>query len=90
MKVDELCLSHFKYGLALRSIAQRENDDGLFLIAVGQINIGGPNAVSDKKQGITVAELNLDAGKLAMDRSDFFSAYWFFDHGKFLTLTRSI
>ncbi len=59
----------------------RERDDRLLLTAVGQINHGGPQAVIDSEQALVVANLNLDAGKKAVNMSDFFSAYSFFNHG---------
>jgi predicted ATPase len=70
-----------RYGLALGFVAVRENDDKLLLTAVGQINHGGKEAVIDDEQAVVVANLNLDAGKKAMNMSDFFSAYSFFNHG---------
>jgi len=81
MKPEERCLHHFNYGLALCSVAKRNDDDGLFLIAVGQINLGGPNAVTDAKEATAVANHNLLAGKKARGMSDFVSAYWFYDYG---------
>ena len=70
-----------RYGLALGFVAVRERDDRLLLTAVGQINHGGPQAVIDSEQALVVANLNLDAGKKAVNMSDFFSAYSFFNHG---------
>jgi len=81
MKPEDRCLHHIKYGLALCAAAKRKQDDGLFLIAVGQINMGGPKAVADKKEGLKVAKYNLAAGKKATAMSDLISAYWFFDYG---------
>jgi predicted ATPase len=75
IKPEEVCLHHFKYGLAICSVAREENDDTLLLVAVGQINLGGPTAVSDYEQGLMVANLNLVAGEKAMAMSDFFAAY---------------
>ena len=59
----------------------RERDDRLLLTAVTQINHGGPQAVIDDEQAVVVADLNLNAGKKAMNMSDFFAAHSFFDHG---------
>ncbi len=70
-----------RYGLALGFVAEKEKDDRLLLTAVGQINHGGLQAVIDGEQAVVVANLNLDAGKIAMDMSDFFAAHSFFDHG---------
>lgn len=67
--------------MALGFFALRERNDRLLLTAVGQINHGGKQAVIDGDQAVVVANLNLDAGKIAMDMSDFFSAYTFFNCG---------
>lgn len=67
--------------MALGFFALRERNDRLLLTAVGQINHGGKQAVIDGDQAVVVANLNLDAGKIAMDMSDFFSAYTFFNYG---------
>lgn len=76
-----LTIVHSSYGLALGFVALREQDDRLLLTAVAQINHGGPKAVIDEEQAVVVAKLNLDAGKKAMDMSDFFAAHSFFKHG---------
>ncbi|KAL7493748.1 hypothetical protein ACHAWT_002658, partial [Skeletonema menzelii] len=81
MKPEERCLHHNRYGLALGFVAERECDDRLLLTAVGQINHGGLQAVIDGEQAVVVANLNLDAGKIAMNMSDFFAAHSFFSHG---------
>mmetsp|Transcript_3578 Transcript_3578/g.6913 ORF Transcript_3578/g.6913 Transcript_3578/m.6913 type:complete len:822 (+) Transcript_3578:71-2536(+) len=78
---EERCLHHFNYGLALCSVAERNDDDGLFLMAVGQINLGGPKAADDGGERSSAANYNLVAGKKARTASDFFSAYWFYDYG---------
>jgi predicted ATPase len=72
---------HSSYGLALGFVAARERDDILLLTAVGQINHGGPQAVIDEEQAVVVANLNLGAGKKAMNMSDFYSAHSLFNHG---------
>jgi predicted ATPase len=81
MKSEERCLQHFRCGVALGDFATKEKNDKLLLIAVGQINQGGPQAVIDTEQGVAVARMNLHVGKVAMKMADFFSAYLFFDHG---------
>ena len=73
--------SPLRYGLALGFVAVREKNDRLLLAAVGQINHGGPQAVIDDEQAVVVANLNLDAGKKALNMSDFFAAYSLFNHG---------
>ena len=72
---------HSSYGLALGFVAARERDDRLLLTAVSQINHGGPQAVIDEEQAVVVANLNLGAGKKAMNMSDFYSAHSLFNHG---------
>eukprot|EP00984_Skeletonema_dohrnii_P023648 scaffold12752_cov68-Skeletonema_dohrnii-CCMP3373.AAC.1 len=67
MKPEERCLHHNRYGLALGFVAVRERDDRLLLTAVTQINHGGPQAVIDDEQAVVMANLNLDAGKKAMN-----------------------
>lgn len=81
MKPEERCLHHFSYGLTLCSVATRNNDDGLFLMAVGQLNLGGPKAAADNDERMIVAKHNLKAGKKAMAMSDLPTAYWFCDYG---------
>eukprot|EP00984_Skeletonema_dohrnii_P034871 scaffold33898_cov222-Skeletonema_dohrnii-CCMP3373.AAC.1 len=89
MTPEERGLNHFRFGLALGFVAVRERADRLLLSAVTQINHGGPQAVIDDDQAVVVANLNLDAGKKAMNMSDFFSAHSFFNHGiSFLRLKR--
>eukprot|EP00985_Skeletonema_marinoi_P012088 scaffold5769_cov73-Skeletonema_marinoi.AAC.1 len=51
------------------------------MIASTQINLGEPELVADGDQAVEVAKLNLDAGKKAMNMSDFFSAYSFLEYG---------
>jgi predicted ATPase len=81
MRPAERCLHHNLYGQALGFVAIREKDDRLLLTAVRQINHGGPQAVINHEHAVLVANMNLDAGKKAMDMSDFFLAYTFFNHG---------
>ena len=48
---------------------------------MSQLNLAGPEAVQDKSQNALVANLNLRAGKKAMEMSDFEAAYSCFDNG---------
>jgi hypothetical protein len=75
------CEHHFSYGMALAPSADGEEDDGILLTAVNQLNLAGPEAVEDKSQHAIVANLNLRAGKKAMEMSDFGAAYSYFDKG---------
>eukprot|EP00984_Skeletonema_dohrnii_P034453 scaffold33562_cov125-Skeletonema_dohrnii-CCMP3373.AAC.7 len=74
---------HFSYGMALAPLADRdgEGNDSILLTAANQLNLAGPEAVQDKSQNVTVANLNLQAGKKAMEMSDFVLAYSYFDNG---------
>ncbi|KAL7431919.1 hypothetical protein ACHAXM_002874 [Skeletonema potamos] len=81
MQPEESCLHHNLYGQALGFVAMRNNDDKLLLTAAGQINHGGTKAVINGQQAVLVAKMNLDAGKKAMDMSDFFLADSLFVHG---------
>ena len=67
--------------MSLGFVAVREKDDILLLTAVSQINHGGPQTVTDGEQAVVVAKLNLDAGKVAMNIGDFFTAHSFFNYG---------
>ena len=80
---EERCFYHYKYGMALCLCAARENNDDLLLIAVVQVNLGAPIAITNEQQRVQAARLNLSAGKITMNRhmTDMFSAYSFFDHG---------
>ena len=80
MEILDRCHFHFFYGMALAP-ADGETDDSLLLIAANQLNLAGPEAVQDKSQNATVANLNLRAGKKAMEMSDFVAAYFYFDNG---------
>lgn len=83
MEPEERRQYHYKYGMYLCTVAMTDKDDGLLLIAVGQINLSGSMALHDEdaERGLKAAKLNQLAGKIAMGMSDLFSAYSFFDHG---------
>ena len=72
---------HFSYGMALAPLAAGEGDDSILLTAANQLNLAGPEAVQEKSQNVLVADLNLQAGKKAMEMSDFVLAYSYFDNG---------
>ena len=71
MKFLDRCHFHFKYGMALAPLTVGEEDVSILLTAVSQLNLAGPEAVQDKSQNALVANLNLRAGKKAMEMSDF-------------------
>jgi hypothetical protein len=50
----------------------------MMFMAVYQCNLGGPSAVSDEDELVTVAKYNLTAGKHAMEMSGFPPAFRFF------------
>lgn len=81
--MDELnrCNFHFSYGMALAPLAAREEDGSILFTAANQLNLAGPEAVEDKSQYVIIADLNLRAGKKAMEMSDFRAAYSYFDNG---------
>jgi predicted ATPase len=74
---------HFNYGMTLAPLASGEEgkSNHLLLTAVNQLNLAGPEAVRDESQNIIVANLNLRAGKKAMEMSDFVAAYSYLDNG---------
>ncbi len=79
MNYLDRCRFHFSHGMAL---APSHNEKEAFLFtAVNQLNLAGPEAVEDKTQYAIVANLNLRAGKEAMEMSDFEAAYSYFDNG---------
>jgi len=77
------CRFHFTYGMALAPLAVGEEDFDILVlfIAANQFNLGGPGAVQHESQKVFVANLNLRAGKKAMEMSDFEAAYSYFDSG---------
>jgi len=79
--LEERCLLHLQYGLALIHPALDHEEDGLLFAAANQLNVAGPAAVENKEQGVLISNLNYAAGNKAMEMSDFESAYLFFDHG---------
>ncbi|KAL7491484.1 hypothetical protein ACHAWT_001521, partial [Skeletonema menzelii] len=79
MDVLDRCNYHFSYGMALAPLVDEE--DGFIFTAVMQLNKAGPEAVEEKRQHAIVADLNLRAGKKAMEMSDFEAAYSYFDNG---------
>jgi hypothetical protein len=56
-------------------------DEELFFAAVNQINHGGPTAVLEPSQKNVFAQLNLKAGKRAIELSDYNTAFTLFQHG---------
>ncbi|KAL7439121.1 hypothetical protein ACHAXM_006808 [Skeletonema potamos] len=77
------CHFHYSNGMALAPLAAGEENDSILLIAANQLNLAGPEAVNvqDERQNAFIANLNLRAGKKAMEMSDFEAAYSYFDHG---------
>ena len=76
--------NHMRFGLALCSytLSNNSEDDELFFTAINQVNKGGPGAVHEPSQKKIIAQLNLQAGKRAMDLADNNKAYQLFNHGK--------
>ena len=77
------CLIHFQYGLELSSLLTGNGgaDDSFLFTAANQLNLGGPAATECKGQKLIASQLNLKAGKKAMEMSDYETAYSYFDNG---------
>jgi predicted ATPase len=76
MNVLVRCHFHFDYGMALVPLTSGDGDNGILFIAANQFNLAGPEAVQDDSHNAIVANLNLRAGKKAMEMSDFVAAYY--------------
>eukprot|EP00985_Skeletonema_marinoi_P033270 scaffold40893_cov161-Skeletonema_marinoi.AAC.1 len=74
-------LLHFTYGLSLASLFVEEGNDDILFLATNQLNHGGPSTIEDPSQSFTIADLNMRAGKKAMEMSDFKLASSYFDNG---------
>jgi predicted ATPase len=72
--------NHLVYGQCLIELADQTNDDDVKFLAVNQINIAGSRATNTDKH-IAFAEYNTQAGKRAMQMSQFSYAYSLFNHG---------
>ena len=76
---------HMVYGNCFVQLAEVTGDVDMMFMGVNQINLGGPAAVHDSDEFVTMARYNLTAGKRAMEMSGFASAFGFFSCGiKFL------
>lgn len=75
--------NHMRFGLALCNLTLNDSaeDEELFFAAVNQINQGGPESVHEHNQKIIIAELNLKAGRRAIDLSDYNTAFKLFQYG---------
>ena len=76
--------NHMRFGLAICSHTfdtSGGKDDELFYTAVNQINRGGADCLSDSRQRVMVAALNLKAGQRSLELSDFSTALKLFEHG---------
>lgn len=63
---------HLKQGLALCAAGvDQENGNMILFAAAGQLNLAGPGTVTEKEQAVLIANLNLLAGKKAVEMSDF-------------------
>jgi len=76
-------MNHMQYGMAISSYTLDNCPDNneLFFTAITQINHGGPSVISDPSKRILIAKLNLRAGKLSIELSDYASALSLFEHG---------
>ena len=75
--------NHMQFGLSLCTHVLTNSFDNLelFFVAVNQINQGGPAAVHDSRKNSIIAELNLKAGRRAIQFSDCATAFILFQHG---------
>ena len=75
--------NHMHYGTALCSYTLENCPDNneLFFTAITQINHGGPSVISDPDQRTTLAKLNLKAGNLSIESSDYTTALSLFEYG---------
>ncbi|KAL7538621.1 hypothetical protein ACHAXR_008700 [Thalassiosira sp. AJA248-18] len=76
--------NHMRFGLAVcahTALNTSADNDELFFTSINQINKGGPGALSNTSQRVTIAELNLKAGKRAATLLDFCTGFKFFAHG---------
>ncbi|KAL7461781.1 hypothetical protein ACHAXS_002187, partial [Conticribra weissflogii] len=72
---------HTRYGFALCIHAMNGCNDSMLFTAVDQINRGDPSVIVNPEHRSLVATLNLQAGKKAMEMSDYLSALSFFEYG---------
>jgi len=72
-----------QYGMAIcaYTLGNCPDNNELFFTTITQINHGGPGVVSDPNQRSILAKLNLRAGKLSIELSDYASALSLFEHG---------
>ncbi|KAL3778025.1 hypothetical protein ACHAWO_008748 [Cyclotella atomus] len=82
---QDRALNHLTYGRCLSKLAQETNNDDMMFTSANQINLGGPEAITDANEYITMASFNLMVGKKAIETSDFSLAHKLFSSGiKFL------
>jgi len=72
-----------QYGMAIcaYTLGNCPDNNELFFTTITQINHGGPGVVSDPNQRSILAKLNLRAGKLSIELSDYASALSLFERG---------
>jgi predicted ATPase len=73
--------NHLIYGDCLVKLSEEAGDVDMMFMGVHQINLGGPSAVNDVRDLVTMVRYNLTAGKRAMEMSGFASAFQFFSCG---------
>jgi hypothetical protein len=60
---QDRALNHLTYGRCLSKLALETNNDGMMFTSANKINLGGPEAITDENEYITMASSNLMAGK---------------------------
>ncbi|KAL7480034.1 hypothetical protein ACHAW6_005741, partial [Cyclotella cf. meneghiniana] len=72
---------HLMLGLALVKLSLDAGEKQMLFTAVNQINMGRSAAVLNAQNCTSMAKYNFAAGKVAMEMSDFMSAFSFFSSG---------
>ena len=72
---------HYGTALCLYTLDNCPDNNELFFTAINQINHGGPSVTSDLNQRTTLAKLNLKAGNLSIESSDYTTALSLFEYG---------
>ncbi|KAL7487783.1 hypothetical protein ACHAW6_013360 [Cyclotella cf. meneghiniana] len=73
--------NHLILGLALVKLSLDAGEKQMLFTAVNQINLGRSAAVLNAQNRVSMAKYNFAAGKVAMEMSDFMSAFSFFSSG---------
>eukprot|EP00970_Alexandrium_tamarense_P019425 scaffold14018_cov200-Alexandrium_tamarense.AAC.1 len=75
IQLDERDRYHFDIGMTMHSNAVETGCDDLLIFTIENINRGVPTLIESSSQRAVIAELNFQAGSLAMECSNFVSAH---------------